>query len=132
VLRARAEAARALAAFFDQLDKLPEEARVRASTHLARSFGGWVEDDIGKGQADSSVGGGVEDEPRGWRSAKEVVSYLRLKGAKIATLKRGIEGGWAALASDTEGTPTEENGGNPENEDDAIWVHRTQSFTEVK
>jgi hypothetical protein len=38
--------------------------------------------------------------PVGWRRAREVVSYLRRHGAKIAALERGIEGEWAALNSD--------------------------------
>ncbi|ETW82495.1 hypothetical protein HETIRDRAFT_458415 [Heterobasidion irregulare TC 32-1] len=44
VLRARAEAVRALASFVDQLEKGPAEKCVNASAHLARAYGGGVED----------------------------------------------------------------------------------------
>ncbi|VDB95788.1 unnamed protein product [Peniophora sp. CBMAI 1063] len=43
VLRARAEAASALAAFFGTLERSPA-VRVRASAHLARAYGGTVDD----------------------------------------------------------------------------------------
>lgn len=43
-------------------------------------------------------------EPRGWRLAAEVVTFLRTRGAKIQALERGFEGEWAAVNSDGEGS----------------------------
>ena len=124
VLRARAEAARALATFFQQLGDSPAEKRVRASVHLARTFGGWVDGESVKQEGDGTLEAvGLGSGPTGWRSAKEVIAFLASKGAKIATLQRGIEAGWAALSSDAEGTPMEEsdfNGGDKD--EDIVWV----------
>jgi len=47
--------------------------------------------------------------PKGWRNAKEVIAFLRSRGAKIANLEHGIQGEWAALSSDTDLTPTGED-----------------------
>ncbi|KAI0293227.1 glycerol-3-phosphate-acyltransferase [Russula brevipes] len=97
VLRARAEASRLLASYIGQLEAGPPDKRVRASAHLARVYGG-VESPAGT--LDPS--GTVESlpVPVGWRHAREVVSYLRRHGAKVAALERGIEVEWAALNSD--------------------------------
>ncbi|KAI9463359.1 glycerol-3-phosphate-acyltransferase [Russula earlei] len=97
ILRARAEAARLLASCIAQLEAGPPDKRVYASVHLARVYGG-VE--YPGGTSDTS--GSVESPPApiGWRSAREVVSYLRRHGAKIAALKQGIEVEWAAQNSD--------------------------------
>lgn len=89
VLRARAKAAGALAEFFAQLEAMPGPVRVRASGHLARACGGGVLTVLGED--------GLEEE-RGWRHAREVIEYLRQRGAKIATLNRGFEGQWAAVS----------------------------------
>jgi glycerol-3-phosphate O-acyltransferase / dihydroxyacetone phosphate acyltransferase len=98
VLRARAEAVRSLASFITQLETGPETKRVRASVHLARVYGG-IESPTGTSDTTSGV---VVAPPTvvGWRHAREVVSYLRAHGAKIATLERGIEVEWAAQNSD--------------------------------
>jgi len=124
VLRARAEAVRALAGFFEQLEKAGSAKRVRASPHLARAYGGWVEEqvelepDVTVELAEKSVAAAVVV---GWRSAEEVVGFLRKKGAKFPTLGRRIEGEWAALSS--EGEPGEVN---PSYDSDcgasAVWV----------
>jgi glycerol-3-phosphate O-acyltransferase/dihydroxyacetone phosphate acyltransferase len=97
VLRARAEASRSLASFIAQLETGPADKRVRASVHLARLYGG-LESIAGA----SDSGGTEESLPTfvGWRHAREVVSYLRGHGAKIAALERGIEIEWAAQNSD--------------------------------
>jgi hypothetical protein len=92
-LRARAEAAKSLATFFDQLDK-GGETKVKASIHLARAYG-WVDN------VDGTAAGG-DNEPLGWRHAREVLFFLRKRGAKVASLQLGIEGEWAALNSDGE------------------------------
>jgi glycerol-3-phosphate O-acyltransferase/dihydroxyacetone phosphate acyltransferase len=109
VLRVRAEAVRALAAFFEQLEAAPAGTSVRASVHLARAFGGWV-DDAPDGGAGGEAAGDGQKGPEGWRDAKEVVTFLMRRGGKIATLRSGIEGGWAALSStELEGTPAEDS-----------------------
>ncbi|KII92721.1 hypothetical protein PLICRDRAFT_696028 [Plicaturopsis crispa FD-325 SS-3] len=120
VLRARAEAVRALASFFDQLEKAPDGKRVRASAHLARAFGGTL-DEV---DALADVDGAVKPPPvpEGWRSAQEVVAFLKKRGAKIASLEQGIEGvegEWAALSSDGEMTSPADDS---EKEDDIVWV----------
>ena len=99
VLRARAEASRSLASFIAQLETGPADKRVRASVHLARLYGG-MESVTGT----SDISGTVESSPTfvGWRRAREVVSYLRGHGAKIAALERGIEVEWVARHSDGE------------------------------
>lgn len=108
VLRARVQAARALASFFDQLDKGAgaEGKWVRASPHLARAYGGRLDVD----ESGNATDGGVSSYrgPTGWRSAREVVTFLRRKGAKIASLERKVEGEWAAL-SPGDLSPTEES-----------------------
>ena len=99
VLRARAEASRSLALFIGQLETGPADKRVRASVHLARVHGG-VESTTGASDINSTA----ESSPTivGWRHAREVVSYLRGHGAKIAALERGIEVEWVARNSDGE------------------------------
>lgn len=116
VLRARTDAARALAQFFAQLEKNGAAQQwVRASVHLARAHGGKVED-IPEGEAvEGELVAGVKVTQRGLRSAKEVVNYLRNKGARITTLERQIEGGWGALSSG-EQTPAEDEKEEP------VWV----------
>ena len=100
VLRARAEADRLLASCIAQLEADTPDKRVRASVHLACAYGG-VEYPAG---ASDDSSGSVESppEPVGWRRAREVVSYLRVHGAKIATLERGIEVEWVARNSDAD------------------------------
>ncbi|KAH9829120.1 glycerol-3-phosphate-acyltransferase [Rhodofomes roseus] len=103
VLRARVEAAKALASLFEQLEKGPgsEGKRVAASAHLARACGGGVDP---HSRPDLATSEGVETmaEPVGWRYAREVVGFLRARGARIAQLEEGVEGDWAALSSEGE------------------------------
>lgn len=62
---------------------------------------------------------GVQQE--GWRYAREVMEYLKLRGAKIPTLGHG-EKEWADMTSDGEG------GGTPAEEmDEMSWVPRRTS-----
>lgn len=123
VLRARAEAVRALASFFDQLDKGGSEKRINASAHLARAYGSFVEADLTHRTESTEDGIASVVEPHGWRSATEVIAFLRQRGAKIPTLGHDIEGEWAALSSDGEGegssTPAEEKA-------DIVWVSGQQ------
>ncbi|KAI0028599.1 hypothetical protein K488DRAFT_89590 [Vararia minispora EC-137] len=93
VLRARAEAALALAAFFDALERSPPGHRVRASAHLARQFGGGIDETL-----DIDISNG----PAGWRTAREVVSFLKARGARVNSLGKSIEGEWAMAGSDGE------------------------------
>ncbi|KAJ6507374.1 hypothetical protein C8R47DRAFT_1037202 [Mycena vitilis] len=95
VLRARVEAVKALAEFFEQLRMQSTQSRarggmrVKASPHLARLYGGI---EVAEGQ-----------EEEGWREASEVIAFLTKRGAKIPHMKHvQIEGEWAALSSDAE------------------------------
>ena len=97
VLRARAEASHSLASFVAQLEASPADKRVRASIHLARIYGG-VESPAGA--SDTNGADEPSTTPIGWRHAREVVSYLRGHGAKIAALERDIGVEWIALNSD--------------------------------
>jgi glycerol-3-phosphate O-acyltransferase / dihydroxyacetone phosphate acyltransferase len=126
VLRARAEAARALASFFQQLEQAPEGKRVRASAHLAKAYGGWVDEEVKK-ENDHGANEVVDvyQPPNGWRKAKEVVTFLRNHGAKIANLEHVIEGEWAALSSDADLTPTGED--SDAAGEDIVFVPRSSS-----
>lgn len=119
VLRARVEAAKALASLFSQLDRAPDGKRVCASAHLAQAFGGYLEPP-GENHATEE---GVEPnpEPVGWRSAREVVAFLRARGAKIRALESRVEGDWAALSSDGEGEGYDSETVSSR-EDDVVWV----------
>jgi hypothetical protein len=104
VLRARAEATRSLASFITQLETGPADKRVRASVHLARIYGG-----VDSITDESEISGTVESSPAfiGWRHAREVISYLRGHGAKVAAFKQ-VEVEWAAQNSDGDLSSTEE------------------------
>ncbi|KAK7677512.1 hypothetical protein QCA50_019518 [Cerrena zonata] len=115
VLRARVEAVKSLESLFSQLDKHPDR-RIRASSHLVRVFGGQLDSPETSLTVDATEGAAVIDEPIGWRSAKEVLVFLKQRGAKIGGLVRRVEGDWAAVSSEGEGT---ENEGSKE---DLVWV----------
>lgn len=105
VLRARIEAAKALSSLFGQLEKAPSKS-IRASSHLVRAYGGTL--DSRTGALTLEGGDIVIEEPAGWRSAREVLDFLKKRGAKIGGLEREFEGEWAAaLSSDGEGTEGE-------------------------
>lgn len=98
VLRARARAVTALASFFAELEKNADGNRIYASTHLAAQYGGFS----GGPRVKSSEGlsGAVERELRGWRDAREVLTFLRDRGAKMATLEIQMAGDyWAGAGS---------------------------------
>lgn len=108
--------------FFEQLVKAPSGKRVKASVHLARAYGGWVDEPEPKPSSQETQDGlGVEMEPQGWRSAREVVEFLRKRGAKIASLTHGIEGEWAAF-SEEEGSPAEDSEAGVDKDDDMVWI----------
>ncbi|EMD33764.1 hypothetical protein CERSUDRAFT_87104 [Gelatoporia subvermispora B] len=103
VLRARVEAAKSLASLFEQLRKEGAEGkRVCASVHLARQFGGYVDESKIPAHAETVEGVEAVLEPVGWRTAREVVDFLRKRGARIAALEDRVEGDWAALSSEGE------------------------------
>lgn len=77
--------------------------RLPASSHLAHAFGGGIVDDSHT-VMETVEGVQTEIEPRGWRLATEVVAFLRVRGAKIQALENRLEGDWAALSSDGEGS----------------------------
>jgi hypothetical protein len=120
VLRARGEAVRALAGFFVELEAAGEDKKVVASVHLAKRFGCIEEVKV---KVEEGDGQGEEVEMRGSRRAQEVISFLRLRGAKIATLGRAIEGDWCEVVSSSEeGTPGGSERGEGDNEEDVVWV----------
>ncbi|KAL0956984.1 hypothetical protein HGRIS_003085 [Hohenbuehelia grisea] len=121
LLRARVEAVRALAGFFDQLERGGSNKSVRASVHLAHRFRGWVDDVKAEASTDAAsdpTAAAPAPESVGWRNPAEVISFLRKRGAKIPSSGVHVEGEWAALSSDPEvedGTPVEEK-------DEMVWV----------
>ncbi|KAF8161060.1 hypothetical protein B0H34DRAFT_699266 [Crassisporium funariophilum] len=111
VLRSRVEAINALAGFFDQLARSGEQ-KVKASPHLAKTFGGGIVA-TGRSAADGSVAVGQAVE--GWRTAAEVITFLKKRGANIPTLGRGpLQDDWA-LSSEGEGYTTGE-------EKEPVWI----------
>lgn len=103
VLRSRAEAAKSLATFFELLERGGDSKKIKASLHLAQVYG-WV--DQAPKAAEMVDGVQVGPEALGWRRAREVVLFLKRKGARVASLSHGIEGEWAALSSDGEMSPS--------------------------
>ncbi|KAJ3989484.1 glycerol-3-phosphate-acyltransferase [Lentinula detonsa] len=105
VLRARIEAVKALAVFFDQLERDGErkKSKVHASRHLAEIYGGQNGrfNSFASPSLDNEVDMGVD----GWRYTTEVVGFLRKRGAKIPSTNGGglIEEEEWALTSDAEG-----------------------------
>ena len=116
VLRARSDAARLLAAFFSELERGGKE--VRASSHLVHAYGGRLAE--GSGLQDAPDGVYVCSEPRAWRDAREVVQFLRDRGARISDLGHKVAGDWAAATSDGEGEGLAS--GEGEVEDEVVWV----------
>jgi hypothetical protein len=115
LLRARGEAVKALAEFLTTLEASGDGKNVIASIHLAKKFG-WVEENSPTSTDDGRDGDALPD-AKGYRRAREVITFLRARGAKIATLDRKIEGDWV-LSSDEEGTP----GDSEKDEEDLVWM----------
>jgi glycerol-3-phosphate O-acyltransferase/dihydroxyacetone phosphate acyltransferase len=154
VLRARIEAARALSDFLRDIER--SGVQVRASTHLARLFGGTIDPDardstgVGLGlgstippsSTDPAVleslaePTGTEPEgvlpylyPQGWRSGKEVVRLLRDQGANMVLLQESAEDeeAWALVSSDGEAEPEDMT---PKEEiDSPLFIPSSSSFT---
>jgi hypothetical protein len=115
VLRARLRASASLVIFLADIQRAGEHGeQVRASEHLARLYPHSQLlspshpksiDQIGK---TISNGDGIESKstyeflptkgPTAWRSAKEVIAFLRENGAQIANLESEEEGDWAATS----------------------------------
>lgn len=124
VLRARIEAAKALAALLVHLERAPEGRHVRASAHLARAHGGSVDPAPGACADAAAEGVGEVDALRGWRDAREVVAFLRGRGARIAQLRDKVAGEWAAQSSDAEVETTDVDSGV----EDLVWVPSSSSL----
>ena len=104
------EAVKALVAFIAYIEKgAPEERRVKSSKHLAELHGNGKE---------------------GWRNGKEIVSFLRKRGATIAGLEESIrfEGEWVGevASSDWEGETSDVK------EEDPVWVPPSPSPSSPK
>ncbi|KAJ7596003.1 glycerol-3-phosphate-acyltransferase [Mycena floridula] len=110
VLRARIEAVKALASFFEELERGGQAKRVGASEHLGRAFGGverreMMNETTNPIKAEEEIKAKAEGDLIAWRSATEVISYLRKRGAKIPTVAGGnmrLEEEWG-VSSDAEG-----------------------------
>lgn len=149
VLRARIEAVKALASFFDQLEQSSKSKskQVYASDHLALRYGKFVgpptattttRPAIASLPSSDSISEGdfyTLPPPNGRRDAREVIEFLRKRGAKIPMLSRSWqESEWAAaLSSDGEGGGEgTSDGGKVESppsttigdDDDVVWVAR--------
>lgn len=110
VLRARAEAVRVLVTFIAHIEKgAPEERRVKSSRHLAELHGNGEE---------------------GWRNGREVIAFLKKRGATIAGLEETIrfEGEWVGetVSSDWEGETSDAR------EDDLVWIPSSSSLSSSK
>ncbi|EAU91635.2 hypothetical protein CC1G_09317 [Coprinopsis cinerea okayama7 len=109
VLRARVEAINALASMFDQLENHSDK-RVKSSLHLAKLYGETVSP--AQSHSDSKGIDGIPDpeQVQGYRSVKEIIRFLKERGANIPTLRHGrFEEQWAAAtSSDAEGYSTTE------------------------
>ncbi|KAF9566800.1 glycerol-3-phosphate-acyltransferase [Agrocybe pediades] len=106
VLRLRVEAVNALAAYFDHLARTGRDKKVKASPHLARMYGGQVQD-------------GASTE--GWRYASEIITFLKKRGADIPTLGQGpLRDDWA-LSSEGEGYTTGEEA------EEQTWIPSSSS-----
>lgn len=118
VLRARAEAVRAVASFFAALDAEGDEKDVLASVHLARQFGR-VEEVKSKGE-DGQDFDNEAVETKGYRRAREISAFLRARGAKIPALEREEIGGEWTLSSEEEGASIQSE--KCEGDEDLVWV----------
>lgn len=121
VLRARARAVQALAEFFAELEHAPEGKRVQASAHLARLYGGFW--DPPRDTDDQSI-------QESWREAREILAFLRARGARIASLQSQIAGDYwttsrAVLSDADEEGETDYSSDVPVNareKDELTWV----------
>ena len=120
VLRARIEAAKSLGSLLSQLERSSDK-QVRASSHLARTFGGHLDEGHPDVVLTEEGVVALPEEPAGWRSAGEVLKYLRSQGAKISGLSRRVDGDWAAVSSEGEGTEAELDSGAVSGED-MVWI----------
>lgn len=104
VLRARAEAAKSLAALFESLTRDGGSTKLKASVHLAKLYGTFEDARPSKieEQEDTKDGVAQKSTPAGTRTAGEVIGYLRQRGARIAALTHSIEGEWVTFHSDGE------------------------------
>ncbi|KAG5715948.1 Glycerol-3-phosphate O-acyltransferase 2 [Termitomyces sp. T112] len=111
VLKARVEAVKAFAIFLDNLLRAPPSTHVKASVHLARSYGHLAE--VKSTDSDTV-------EVCGWRDVHEIVQFLKQRGANIPVMQlSAFDGEWAALSSEGEGYMT--------GDADTFWTSTTPS-----
>jgi len=117
VLRHRVLACQALFRFLEELDLT--DGRVTASPHLASAYGhpadisapstlpaaGLEKSEGPEGVTESEE---AVPEPNGWRSGREVVWFLRSRGAGVGMVKRKEE--WGGLSSEGETEEIQEEG----------------------
>lgn len=102
VLRTRLEAARDLARTLFELEE--KDTQVNASFWLAERYGGEV---LKVSKEHEALMEWERPLSEGRRSGREVVSFLRSKGARLGAGASRIDSHWAALSGD-EGSRTEE------------------------
>ncbi|KAG6810973.1 hypothetical protein H0H92_009556 [Tricholoma furcatifolium] len=108
VLKARAEAVRALAVLLDNILRAPPSTEIKASLHLAQSYGRLTE--IKSTETDAI-------EPEGWRDVHEILRFLKERGANIPVLQLGAaDNEWGAQSSEGEGS------GYATGDAETIWV----------
>ncbi|KAG8985674.1 hypothetical protein FRB93_005743 [Tulasnella sp. JGI-2019a] len=143
VLRARIEASRALTAFMEELER--KSPRVRVSVQLGRPEGsieeGYVSGvsssdagdylDVGKASSASSTGGSPSGQPekRAYLEGREIVNFLRSRGAMIAHQRQDAD--WAAAAASSSDGEGEDGNGlgrrrqaavEDSDADEVVWV----------
>lgn len=102
VLRMRLEAARDLASVLFELEE--KDTQLNASFWLAERYGGEV---LKISKDDEALLEWERPLPEGRRSGREVVDFLRSKGARLGAGASRVDGHWAASSGD-EGFKTEE------------------------
>lgn len=76
---------------------------------MAKLYGGGVDEIKQSEGTNGAVSGDSVETETGWRYSKEVVAFLRKRGAKIGELHHSIEGDWAAYRTDGEMSPADQD-----------------------
>lgn len=100
VLRARVKAAEDLAEFLAEVERSGQ--RVRASAHLAKIYGSPANTTAAPAVVPTGDGASIYQGPQSSRSAREVISFLRNRGARIDTLGERQDGDWALSGDETD------------------------------
>lgn len=127
VLRARVEAARALASFIQSLSSAPRDKRILAADHLATLYGGFAEAAPSLLSSDATSESAQQQRRQGFRYANEVIQFLRDHGANIARLQTTIADDYwaAALSSDGEydsGSEADVSKPMSKANEDLVWI----------